>query len=143
MMRRSLSWFPFGAYTYFAFVVAAALTVVDVGVYLVRNGATGIYAVYFAPLYLGAFFAITEAAAIVWVVMRPRLGHLGRQLRAALVAAIAALAGVPIGYVFWWILEFEAPPVWFWVLAILASSAAYWWYTVRYELANVPDEGRR
>ncbi|WP_308797698.1 hypothetical protein [Agromyces silvae] len=131
---------PFGAYTFFAFAFAGVLMVGVVGVYLVRDGVMGIYAVYLAPLYLIAFFLAAEAVVIVWLILRPRFQHLERRPRAAIVAAIAALGGVPIAYASWWVFEFQAPPIWFGVLGILVSSGAFGWYAARYESSDGPSD---
>ncbi|MDR5701871.1 hypothetical protein [Agromyces aerolatus] len=136
MIRRSLSWTPFSAYTGFAFAFACAVALGVVAVYLARDGVMGIYALYLAPLYLIAFSVVAEAVVIVWVLMRPRLQHLEWRLRAALVAALAALGGAPIGYACWWVFEFRAPPVWFGALAALVSATAFWWYAARYEFEH-------
>jgi len=132
-MGRSLSRSPFIGYTFSGFAFACVLTLGVVGVYLARNGATGMYAVYFAPLYLIAFSMLTEAVVIVWLLARPRLVGHGVNARVTVLATIAALGGVPIAFVFWWCITFQMPPIWAVALAVLASAGAFGWYAARYE----------
>lgn len=64
-MARSMRWRPLAAYTFFGTLLAGAMTLLVVGVFMVRNPATGVWAVFVAPLYFLAFAVVAEAIVVV------------------------------------------------------------------------------
>lgn len=134
MIDRSLPWKPLGAYTYFADVLATGLTLGVVVVFLARNPATAVWALVAVPLYLLAFFLVTETIMLAFLAVRSTLIRGNRLARVLVLAAIAGFGGIAIATVFWWSIESEAPPVWAWAASLLGSAAVFGWYAWRYEL---------
>lgn len=136
MIRRSLTWVPFLGYTWFALLFGILMTVAVVGVYLCRNPSTGMWAVFFSPLYLGAFFVVAELVVVALVLIRPAVARLSEYGPTILAVGLAAISGALVGYVFWWCLEFEAPPVGVTVVGVVGTAAAFGWYSAQYEFGG-------
>jgi len=133
MIRRSLRWKPLGAYSFFAAVLSGWGAVGVVGVFFVRNPATAVWGLVAAPLYFLAFFTITVVVAFVFVAVRMPLDRVTEGWRYVVLALLAAFAGVAIANVFWWCIEFEAPPASVVVAGVVATAVAFGWYARRYE----------
>lgn len=138
MILRSLRWKPLGAYSYFGALFAAGLTLGVVGVFLFRNPATAMWAVFASPLYWAAFYIVAGIVVVAIVLLRRMELRLRGGWRVLALALPATLGGIAIGYVFWWCIEFEAPPLWAAAIAAFGSAAAFGWYGRRYELTPRP-----
>ena len=101
MIVRSLRWKPLGAYSYFGALFAGGLTLGVVGVFISRNPAMAIWALFAAPLYCAAFFVVAELVGVAIVLLRRIVLRLSGGWRVLALAMPAALGGIAIGYVFW------------------------------------------
>lgn len=136
MIVRSLRWKPIGAYSYFGTLFAGGLTLGVVGVVISRNPAMALWALYAAPFYCAAFFIVAEIIVVAIVLLRRMVLRLRGGWPVFALAIPATLGGIAIGYVFWWCIEFEAPPLWAAAIAAFGSAAAFGWYARRYELIH-------
>lgn len=134
MIGRSLRWRPLGAYSYFAVLLATGLTLGVVGVFFARNPATAVWALFAVPVYLLAFLLVTETIVLTFLAVRWTVIRGDRLARLLVLASIAGIGGIAIATIFWWCIEFEAPPVWAWAVSVLGSAAVFSWYGGRYEL---------
>lgn len=133
MIRRSLSWKPVIAYGFVAAVFASGATAAVVGVFLVRNPATAVWALAAAPLYFLVFFLTTAIpVAIVVAILAPpaKMPKVWRQITVVLVSG---LAGVGVAFEFWWCIDFESPPLWALAVGFLSTGVTFLWYFRRYE----------
>lgn len=139
MIARSLRWKPSGAYSFLAALISGGLALGVVGTFLFRNPATGVWAVYAAPLYFVAFFLVAEMLVLAVILVRMPLRSANSGARILAVASLAALGGLGFGFVFWWCIEFETPPVWASAIAASGSGGLFGWYARRYELTPQLD----
>lgn len=134
MIGRSSRWKPLGAYSYLAVLLASGLTLGVVGVFFVRNPATAVWALVAVPLYLLAFFLVAETVVLAFLALRSTLMRGNSFGRVLALAGLGGVGGIAIATVFWWCIEFEAPPIWAWAVFVLGSAAVFGWYAWRYEL---------
>lgn len=133
MYVRSMTWRPVAAYGYFASLTAIAWTCLVVVGFFARNPATATWAVLAAPIYLLLFLLPAVAMLGAVMVLRAFAFQRSPPLYYAILATVAGLIGVIDGLLAWWMHAFEPSPYWFLLVSAVLTSAAYFWYSNRYE----------